>query len=47
MELRYGKSSNLSKDFTMKADELISLILGLNIPEIDLDQYNESMGSIE
>ena len=28
----------------MKADELISLILSLNLPEVDVDQYNSHGG---
>jgi hypothetical protein len=33
-----------NKDFTMKADELMSVILGMNLPEIDVDLYSPSKG---
>lgn len=44
IELRYSKTKNENKDFTMKADELMSVILGMNLPEIDIDLYSPSKG---
>jgi len=44
MELRYAKNLNWGKDFLIKADELIGLIISLNLPEIDVDQYHANSG---
>jgi hypothetical protein len=44
IELRYSKAKNDNKDFTMKADELMSVILGMTLPEIDVDLYSPAKG---
>lgn len=43
MEIRYSEKKEFRKEYIIKADELISVILGSNIPEIDVDKYVPSL----
>jgi hypothetical protein len=46
IDLRYSKANQDNKDFSMKADELMSTILGMTLPEIDVDLYSSSQKGV-
>lgn len=45
IDLRYSEKFGNDKDFSMKADELMNILLGMNLPEIDLDLFQSIGGS--